>query len=196
MANSVTTNGTIPPNYDSWLPMPEVKTKTGMSQRTIYRMVQEGKLRQASRPIPGRRPLPVFHPGDVATFEEQQVKGSYEINPEPVPAPKEWTAADALSRRVSELVELTKLLRTNPSEGTTQQAPPARLFLTLQEAVEYSGLPAGTLLEFLHSGRLPAIDVGRRRRGGRWRIRQVDLRKLSPIPLETHYEVLAQSQQV
>jgi excisionase family DNA binding protein len=75
-------------------------------------------------------------------------------------------------------------------------AHPARLWLTLQEAVEYSGLPAGTLLEFLHSGRLPALDVGRRRRGGRWRIRQVDLRQLNAIPLEAHYKVLAQSQQV
>jgi predicted site-specific integrase-resolvase len=162
--------------------MPEVETRTGMSQRTIYRMVQEGKLRQASRPIPGRRPLPIFHPDDVAAFEEQRVKGGQEILPPDSAMAKRTVNGHSTD---SGLLELVRALTV-----------PAHLWLTLQEAVDYSGLPAGTLLEFLLSGRLPAIDVGRRRRGGRWRIRQVDLRKLNAIPLEPHYKVLAESEKV
>ncbi len=148
MANSVTTPVRTPLNYDAWLPMPEVETRTGMSQRTIYRMVQEGKLRQASRPIPGRRPLPIFHPDDVATFEEQRVKGSSEILPPSI----------AKARSV-------KLLAGG--NGNTGAEPPAywalselrcKVYLETQEAVLYSGLTETYLAELAKAGTIKRID--------------------------------------
>jgi excisionase family DNA binding protein len=51
---------------------------------------------------------------------------------------------------------------------------PLRLWLTLSQAAEYSGLPASVLSRFIDQGRLPAIDVGVRP-GGHWRVRQLDL---------------------
>ena len=57
--------------------------------------------------------------------------------------------------------------------------------LTLQEAVDYSGLPAATLgSRRMAGGRLRALDVGRGRRGGRWRVRKVDLRDMDAFSLE------------
>ena len=69
------------PNLDDWLPMSEAISQTRMSQRTIYRMVAEGKLRQDSRPIPGRRPLPVFDPAGVAELARSTLKANPEIMP-------------------------------------------------------------------------------------------------------------------
>jgi hypothetical protein len=51
---------------EDWLPMAEVVARTGLSQRTIYRMVNQGQIKQAQRRIPGRRPMPVFAPAGVA----------------------------------------------------------------------------------------------------------------------------------
>ncbi len=53
-------------NPDDWLPIGEVITRTGLSQRTVYRMVSDGRLKQGQRRIPGRRPLSVFDPAEVA----------------------------------------------------------------------------------------------------------------------------------
>lgn len=50
----------------------------------------------------------------------------------------------------------------------------ARLWLTLGEAEDYSGLPASILYRMIQAGALPTIDVGIRR-GGRWRVRRMDL---------------------
>jgi predicted DNA-binding transcriptional regulator AlpA len=58
---------------DNWLTMDDVKRATGLSERSVYRLVEERKIRQESRPVPRRRPLPIFHPGDVAEYQKQMV---------------------------------------------------------------------------------------------------------------------------
>ena len=67
-----------------------------------------------------------------------------------------------------QLVELALMVRSALS------APSARLWLTLNDSVDYSGLPAAILVQCIADGKLKAMDVGRRR-GGRWRIRRSDL---------------------
>lgn len=90
--------------------------------------------------------------------------------------PSTWTAADGITKRVSELVQLTKLLRER--EPVPNDEPPSgRLWLTLGEAEDYTGLPATILLRMIQAGVLPTIDVGIRR-GGRWRVRRVDLDRI------------------
>ena len=49
-----------------------------------------------------------------------------------------------------------------------------RLWLTLAEAAEYSGLPASHLLAMIDAGELAARDVGVRP-GGHWRVRKLDV---------------------
>jgi len=49
-----------------------------------------------------------------------------------------------------------------------------RLWLTLAEAAEYSGLPASHLRSAIGIGELPARDVGPRP-GGHWRVRRLDV---------------------
>ena len=49
-----------------------------------------------------------------------------------------------------------------------------RLWLTLAESAEYTGLPASHLLAAIDSGELAARDVGVRP-GGHWRVRRLDL---------------------
>ena len=167
-----------------------------VSTKQIERWTREKRLQAKKWKRPEGGPaIAVYHPDDVERI-------AHDRNPDAEPfllpaAEKPTNGTHAIAVRQPSAEQFLQALSAAISGmSQTSQTGPARLWLTLREAADYSGLPAATLLEFLLSGRLPALDVGRRRRGGRWRIRQVDLRKLNAIPLETHYKVLAQSQQV
>jgi predicted DNA-binding transcriptional regulator AlpA len=101
---------------DNWLPMGDVMARTGMSQRTVYRMVTEGRLKQARRPIPGRRPLSVFDPGNVAEIAASTVKPNR-------------SAAQTVTRV--------------PESFPGSLLPPSelsfKLYLTEEEAIHYTG---------------------------------------------------------
>jgi hypothetical protein len=79
-------------------------------------------------------------------------------------------------REVREVREprASQSLNSQLSVRSALPATLARLWLTLGEAEDYSGLPASILYRMIHAGALPTIDVGIRR-GGRWRVRRVDL---------------------
>jgi excisionase family DNA binding protein len=49
-----------------------------------------------------------------------------------------------------------------------------RPWVTLDDAADYTGLPASVLQRLIEAGRLPAIDVGVRP-GGHWRVKRSDL---------------------
>jgi hypothetical protein len=146
-----------------------------LSTRRVLELAKEGRIESGRSRDPNNGQTVVrIHAGSIERYLERK------RNPEPVPPPEEREAREprtsqALTRRL-DVTELVRVLR----DGCAI-AEPARLWLTLQEAVGYSGLPAATLLEFIAGGRLPFLNVGRRR-GGRWRIRKVDLRKLNAQP--------------
>lgn len=141
--------------YDSWLPMGEVLKQTGMSERTIYRHVRLGKLKQAQRPIPGRKPLPVFDPADVAQLAELALKAAPEILP-PVDA--------MVLRDAVEVARTAILQRQAPLAGL----PPSELrfiaYLSIQEAMLFTGLPEKTIQRFAREGRVGKIGTRYRRK--------------------------------
>lgn len=51
---------------------------------------------------------------------------------------------------------------------------PMRLWVTIAQAAEYTGLPASTITRLIDAGKLKALDVGVRP-GGHWRVRKADL---------------------
>jgi hypothetical protein len=122
-------------------------------------MAKAGELQKEMLRRPGQVPIVVFHPGDIE--RAKTVRQRTFVMPE--------TGV----QRVSDL-EVSQASTPMSKLSTV----PIQLWLTLQEAIEYSGLPGAILLEFIGSGRLPSLDVGKGRRGGRWRIRKGDLREL------------------
>lgn len=63
--------------------------------------------------------------------------------------------------------------RSQPIALPAPEAP-ARPWLTVDEAAEYTGLPASFLAAMIAGGKLAALDVGVRA-GGRWRVNRRDL---------------------
>lgn len=165
-------------NLDSWLPMPEVIAATGMSQRTIYRMVTEGKLRQASRPIPGRRPLPVFDPADVATLAQSTLRALPQIMPplaesrqdpaQQAPPMEFWEALiDAIRERPAMLPPAAETL-ANPEAETAERLARLRqqMIVTHAEAKELGFTPA-ILSRAVKTGKIERLP------GNRYRVREL-----------------------
>jgi len=52
-------------NLSNWIPKQAVARLLGITEEQVERLVKEQKIRRAYRPIPGHRPLLVFHPTDI-----------------------------------------------------------------------------------------------------------------------------------
>jgi excisionase family DNA binding protein len=171
------------PNLDDWLPMGEVIKATGMSERTVYRQVTLGRLKQATRPVPGRRPLSVFDPVGVQQLIESMVKARPEILP-----PGAELALTTTPNQTQELIavmnamvafhqEVLTLLRQQADTtarllGAPDSAKIApmtagltdALFLSISEACAYTGLSAGTIQAAARAGRVQRVGRKYRRR--------------------------------
>jgi excisionase family DNA binding protein len=145
-------------DLSTWIPKADVVRETGISERSLERRIQGKKVRVGYRTVPGRRPLPVLHPADVAAIRAEMVERVTDEGERHTTALVPIRAADAL----------TTLLTT-----LTKQAPKERpLFLTIKEASEYAGLPVAYLRRLIVDGKLKAISAGG------YRIRRRDLDKL------------------
>jgi hypothetical protein len=131
-------------SLDAWVAKPEAVRLTGMNERTLEKKVKAGELRREYRPIPGRKGLPVYHPDDIQKLTERALK--------PI------------------------VLRTPARKPPTVPAPVftpvyRKVFLTLQEAVDYSGLPKAYLKRCLAEGTIAGAKVPT------WRIKREDLQQ-------------------
>jgi excisionase family DNA binding protein len=105
-------------------------------------------------------------------------------NPDPIPEPGECEVREPHTSRTDRIAQrairdFLELLCSR-ADSTPFRTP---LWLTLDQAADYSGLPAQILREMVIAGKLEAMDVGRRR-GGKWRIRRLSLERIeSPRPV-------------
>lgn len=66
--------------------------RTGMSERSVYRAVTEGRLHTAQRPIPGRKPLTIYDPTDVEKLESANQNGRTQVLPPLAAGPQQLAA--------------------------------------------------------------------------------------------------------
>lgn len=125
----------------------------GLSPRRLLEISQSGEIkrRYARDPVTKRRQA-IFRAEDVARLADAVASRKSAVRPE--------TAA--LSH-----------IRTLPPALPAPEAP-GRPWLTVDEAAEYTGLPASFLAARIADGKLAALDVGVRA-GGRWRVNRRDL---------------------
>jgi excisionase family DNA binding protein len=150
-------------NFADWLPKMEVAEELGISERTLERLIQQKRIRRAYRRMPGRKPLAVLHPDDVAALKAETVP------PSSAP-PLEPRRTDVALRPTTQaaLHFLADLLAAIPQR-------PQTLFLTLKEASQYSGLPLTDIERLIESGELKVRKV---RKGRAQMIKRTDLEGL------------------
>jgi excisionase family DNA binding protein len=170
----------IPPDFSVWPTKAEAAQIIGCSTKTIESLAQSGKLQQSSRRrVETGALIAVYHPGDVERIRRER-------NPEAV-TPFVVTA----SQNHSETSREAAVARPQPQQGEILQAllaalsansqrlpEPAvrtseKLFLSISEAADFSGLPRSYVREQMRAGKLPAIKTG-----AGWRIRRADLSAL------------------
>lgn len=152
---------------ESWPTKAEAITMTGLSLRTLDRLLESGQIRKAQRRQPGRRSIVVLHPDDVERVRRENLPIP-PVRPEimfasQVPAPVDQGSTPTLPSPVVDF--LSGILNAvAPYTGHAQ-----KLWLSLEEAADLSGLSRSYLKSRIREGSLRAVKT----RG--WKIRRVDL---------------------
>jgi hypothetical protein len=135
-------------DFATWIPKQDAAEQLGYSYRTLERKIIKLKLRTAQRDVPGRRSIVIIHPADFQKLKEQTIPAT----PAPIEEEdsKELAPYQALPPAVRQFA--ASLLGTLPY-------PPRKLFLTLREAADYSGLPQTDLERLIETGELKAREI-------------------------------------
>jgi excisionase family DNA binding protein len=149
-----------------WLTRAKTAELLDCSEKTVDRLAARGELQRRLRPAPGRRPEPVYHPSDVERLAEGRSR------PFVLPPAKaaEQNSLAVAGQDVLRTYEILERLLQPPAPAKVE-----RLWLTVDEASETSGLSRTLLRRAVRGGALRAVRDGRQ-----WKVRAQDLRKFDP----------------
>ena len=139
----------------SWLTKTEAMTELNRSERSLARLQEQGKLRIKEDPEDPRRNL--YSAADVARILTKRDSGEEEIESE-LPR-RHVVVKGAGSGSTQNLVRA--LLATVVQQQSKQIAPPApKLWMRLEEAEAYSGLPRRIILKAVKANEITGIQAG------------------------------------
>jgi hypothetical protein len=142
----------------------------GLSERTLERKIAAGELRREFRNVPGRKPISIIHPEDAAKLKAETLEAIPAEKSEVTRKPPHGDMAPLIAALTDAFVAaLSKVQTIQLPESRT--APPDKLWLSLKEAIKYSGLPGEYLRQKCEDH---TIDSFRR---GRWYIRRESLER-------------------
>ena len=147
---------------DDWFTKSQAATFLQVSEKTIERLARKGEIRRETRKRPGVRASPVYSPEDLDRVKNAQTPQVAVLPPprrRPVVFPHSFPAWSFLPS-------------FNRSYSGADVPLRDKLFLSVKEAVRFSGLPESTIRRLLRSGKLPGVKTGG------WRIRRGDLEEL------------------
>ena len=153
-------------HLNDWKTLEEAAEILKCSKRTILRMAEQKRIQRVLRRVPGRKPMPVFNPSDIEAIRTKTV----EIEPFPVAKEVERQALAPQTRQRG--IDLLAQLFNERSAAAPRVPLERKIFLTLIEASEYSGMPKSWLLQKIKQNELTAIKA----RG--WRIRRSEIDNL------------------
>lgn len=143
----------IPSGY---MPLPMVMNELGKGAKTVERLVKGGELRSKWVPRPGMKPERVYSAEDLTKLKESHAKR------------RERTALAVPSRpqspRLDPLAALNAILERWSKQPLQIPAPPTppepavriteKLWLSLKEAIAYSGLAGADLIQQAKDGKI------------------------------------------
>jgi hypothetical protein len=171
--------------HEEWIPALEATRILGIGERELQRKAKrypKQLTRKTQRMGPQRQMTALYLRSDLVAFRDRTKQGidpaSFErLTPEedtaaPPPPPAEDNVALAPLGRPDALTRLAELL----ARLSAHYQPQPKVWMTIREASEYSGLPKGYLLGQCKLRKL-GTDVGKRK-GGRYRISKKELEAL------------------
>jgi len=177
------------PALSEWLTKQQAAETLGVSTKTIESFAAGGKLQSAKRSQIGRPPAVVYHPADVTRLANERHANPAYVVPSsdagagavvasPRTSPTASPSASPIQAMQERTVEDLRLALRLAVERIQQDSgnPVAltdRVFLTVQEAAQLTGLPRTYLKELMREEKIPALKTGRG-----WRLRRRDLEAL------------------
>jgi excisionase family DNA binding protein len=164
------------PDLSDWLTAAEAAAVIGVSEKTLYRMTvatdrQPVLIQKQTRRRPGLPPVSVFHPDDVARQRYIRNPASKPfIMPTKEPVRPESDVSDKLSVVPLPRPEVAAVLLTLVGQVVDRLCPPR--YMTVEQAVRYTGLSAGCLDRLVRQDRLRRVEEGVR--GFRYRREDLD----------------------
>ena len=159
----------------NWYTKQQVAELFGCSKKSVERWVKKGKLTPTF--VTGRHgKQAVFDPEEVESLKELEDSMAIDrsvVPGESVTVPTQTPtltpalvnqAVESVSMPLNSLVTVTRENRSVPIH--------CKLFLSLNEAKEFSGLPRAFIKEAINSGELEASIIGRG-----WRIKRAELER-------------------
>ena len=153
---------------DDWFTKSQAAAFLQVSEKTIERLARKGEIRRETRKRPGVRPSPVYSPEDLDRVKNAQTPQVAVLPPQ--------AEAGGVPALVPPRVDLPSFLQSLLSGADVPLRD--KLFLSVKEAVRFSGLPESTIRRLLRSGKLPGVKTGG------WRIKRSDLEQLDLRHLE------------
>lgn len=150
------------PKPESWPTIEEAAAQLGTSVRTIWRYAKEGAIQTKKRKRDGKKPENVCNPRDVERLMPAEVHvmppsgEAIMLRRQAKPGAKPWEGA----------LEVIATILTGQRDADRIAG---KLWLTLDEATDYSGLCRADLLTLCQHGK-----IGSRKSGG-WKIRRASL---------------------
>lgn len=144
----------------TWFTKQEAADHLGVSTKAIERFTRAGKLEQRFRPQPGSPHVAVYLPEDV--FKVKAERTPPEPAPRVLPPPNGngiYAGATGTALAVHPMVLHTETLLSVFEaflRKDASQTSHTAIFLTLNEAAAYSGLPVRELRRAIKAGELPA----------------------------------------
>src|SRR5262245_30029428 len=165
------------PDYSTWRTKQQAADEIGVSTKTIEQFAKAGELDQATWKRPKGMPLAVFDPDGVTRIAHTRNPSKPLVLPvgRVVPASGNGHGAALVpvqSDSALEGMQDVKRLTGFVLDALRASQVYTKLFLTLEEAADVSGLPLAYLRRRVREGTLPAI------KSGGWRIRRRDLEGL------------------
>lgn len=153
MASKALTNGRVV----EWIPQDEACERLGKSSKTLERLTLTKDIATKMEPVEGRKPRRVFYAPHVekvasAFSAKRKVRVANALSP-PSALISTAQATEAIHLLVQTLREHTTIPK--PSPATLQ------LWLTIEQAAEYSGLSRADLKGLAASGALQSRKSGR-----------------------------------
>lgn len=154
------------PEYHDWPTKAEVvqALKGTLTLRTLERKIEKGELRTALRPVPGRRPLVLINPDDVAAMAGERRAALVPVGSVNMDTP------DSLARRFFAQFSdgaLATVAASTPGRVDLK----TKIYLTMKEAMEFTGLTKTVLMDGIQRGAIVAI------KSGGWRLRRESLER-------------------
>ena len=175
----------MPVDYSTWLTKQQAAKALNCATKTVEQLAKASKLQTAKYKRPEGGPaLCVYHPDDVERLRKER-------NPEAEAfvLPAEEKPATSLQTRVWPLIKITdgeKAVLFEYFKSIYKPAQPAvflreKVFLTLPEAVQLTGLPDATirrLIKHWNERKPDAAQLNAMMTGDGWRVRRKDLEAL------------------